>query len=84
MTLGDATSSLGGTKSCWVPLNSDSAQVPRPPLLALSCGVWSAATLCTALAPSFWPLAGSRAFFALGNAAMNPVAFGMIPELFPR
>ena len=23
-------------------------------------------------------------FFALGNAAMNPVAFGMIPELFPK
>jgi len=30
------------------------------------------------------PLAGSRMFFALGNAAMNPVAFGMIPELFPK
>lgn len=29
-------------------------KMPRPPLLALSISMWSAATLCTAYAPSFW------------------------------
>ena len=29
-------------------------KLPRPPLLAVSISMWSAATLCTAYAPSFW------------------------------
>jgi MFS family permease len=46
--------------------------------------LWSAGTALAALSPSYPVLLASRLLYAAGYAFQNPVAFGIIPEIFPR
>ena len=58
--------------------------VDRKNLLALGAATWTAASFMTAHSENFTALLISRGLFAVGNGAQNPVAFSMIPEMFPR
>lgn len=58
--------------------------VDRKNLLAIGAGTWTLASFMTAHSANFSALVLSRGLFAIGNGAQNPVAFSMIPELFPR
>lgn len=58
--------------------------VDRMKFLAAGCVTLTIATAASSAAPEFGTLVASRALYALGNAAQNPVAFSVIPELFPR
>jgi len=58
--------------------------VNRKNLLASGAAIWTTATFMTAHATNYSGLLLSRSLFAIGNGAQNPVAFSMIPELFPR
>jgi predicted MFS family arabinose efflux permease len=58
--------------------------VDRKNLLAMGAGTWTLASFMTAHSANFSALVLSRGLFAIGNGAQNPVAFSMIPELFPR
>lgn len=58
--------------------------VNRKNLLASGAVIWTTATFLTAHATNYSGLLLSRGLFAVGNGAQNPVAFSMIPELFPR
>jgi len=58
--------------------------VNRKNLLACGAATWTAASFMTAHSENFAALVLSRGMFAIGNSPQNPVAFSMIPELFPR
>ena len=58
--------------------------VDRKNLLAAGAATWTMASFMTAHSENFPALVLSRGLFAIGNGAQNPVAFSMIPELFPR
>tara|TARA_B000000441_G_C21447610_1_gene180174 strand:+ start:83 stop:385 length:303 start_codon:yes stop_codon:yes gene_type:complete len=58
--------------------------VNRKNLLACGAATWTAASFMTAHSENFGSLVLSRGLFAIGNSPQNPVAFSMIPELFPR
>lgn len=58
--------------------------VDRKALLASGCMVWSIATFATGQADGYVELCFSRALYAIGQSVQNPVAYAMIPELFPR
>ena len=58
--------------------------VDRKNLLAAGAATWTAASFMTAHSENFTALLISRGLFAVGNGAQNPVAFSMIPEMFPR
>lgn len=55
----------------------------RPPALTLGVSVWSLAMAACALATNFWQLFVGRMFVGVGEAAVNPVAYSMIPDSFP-
>jgi hypothetical protein len=58
--------------------------VDRKALLAAGAAVWSVATFATGHADGYADLCVSRALYAVGQSVQNPVAYAMIPELFPR
>ncbi len=55
----------------------------RPPALAVGVAVWSLAMAACGLATSFWQLFVGRMFVGVGEAAVNPVAYSIIPDSFP-
>lgn len=67
-----------------VPVGAFVDTADRPRLLACGVALWSCGTALAAFAPSYPALLASRCLYAAGYAVQNPVAFGMIAELFPR
>ena len=59
-------------------------KVDRKNLLTAGAATWTLASFMTAHSQNFAALVVSRGLFAIGNGAQNPVAFSMIPEMFPR
>lgn len=55
----------------------------RAPALAVGVGVWSLAMAACGLATNFWQLFVGRMFVGVGEAAVNPVAYSIIPDSFP-
>lgn len=55
----------------------------RPPALAIGVSVWSLAMAACGLATSFWQMFVGRMFVGVGEAAVNPVAYSIIPDSFP-
>ncbi len=66
-----------------VPLGTLADRWSRKKLLAGGIVVWSALTGMAALATSYMMLMFSRLGFAIGEAAVAPVATGWIGDLFP-
>ncbi|CAL6340068.1 unnamed protein product [Bathycoccus prasinos] len=56
----------------------------RKNLLAAGAAIWTAGTVMTANANTFTELLVARIVFAIGNGPQNPIAFSLLPELFPR
>ena len=56
----------------------------RKNLLAAGAAIWTAGTVMTANANTFTELVVARIVFAIGNGPQNPIAFSLLPELFPR
>jgi len=56
----------------------------RKNLLAAGAFIWTAGTVMTANANTFTELVIARIVFAIGNGPQNPIAFSLLPELFPR
>ena len=56
----------------------------RKNLLAAGAAIWTAGTIMTANANTFAELVVARIVFAIGNGPQNPIAFSLLPELFPR
>jgi MFS family permease len=54
----------------------------RPRLIMLGLLVWSAMTAATGLAQSFWQLALTRIFVAVGEATLTPAAVAMLGDVF--
>lgn len=67
-----------------IPIGALADSADRPLFLSGSILLWSLATILTANASNYGTLLLSRVVYAAGYAAQNPIAFGMIPELFPR
>lgn len=53
-------------------------------VIYLGVTIWSLATAAGGLASSFGEMFMSRFFVGVGEAALAPAAFAMIPDLFPR
>ncbi|QKR98401.1 MFS transporter [Sphingomonas sp. CL5.1] len=51
-------------------------------LLAAGIFIWSACTLATAFAPTFWTMAAARAGVGLGEACVVPAAYSLISDYF--
>jgi len=56
----------------------------RKNLLAAGAAIWTAGTVMTANANTFTELVVARIVFAIGNGPQNPIAFSLLPKLFPR
>ena len=59
-------------------------KMDRKNLLAAGSAIWTAGTVMTANANTFAELVIARIVFAIGNGPQNPIAFSLLPELFPR
>jgi MFS family permease len=57
---------------------------PRRGLVMIGVSVWSLATMGCGLARDFWQLALGRFGVGAGEAALNPAAYSMISDAFPR
>jgi len=57
---------------------------PRPKLLALGVGIWSAATALGGLARSFGQLFAARATVGVGEAAYGTIAPALLADYFPK
>ena len=57
---------------------------PRPKLLSLGVGIWSAATALGGLARSFVLLFAARATVGVGEAAYGTIAPALLSDYFPR
>lgn len=55
----------------------------RPKALTLGVSLWSLAMLGCGLATNFWQLFLGRMLVGVGEAAVNPVAYSIIPDSFP-
>ena len=73
------TYSLGG-----LPLGLWIDRGNRKRIIALAIIVWSVATVSCGLVQSFWELFAARVMVGIGEAALLPAAFSMIPDLFRR
>jgi MFS family permease len=60
-----------------------SDHMPRQLVLAACILAWSAATAASGLAANFWQLLLATVAIALGEAALTPVIFSMVPDMFP-
>jgi hypothetical protein len=67
-----------------LPIGLIADRVPRPALLAAGIASWSSLTLLASHAQSFTELLTARVGFAAAQAVQNPIAFALIPDLFPR
>jgi MFS family permease len=57
----------------------------RPRLIACGLFVWSAMTMASGLARSFWQLGLARIFVAVGEATLTPASVAMLGDVFrPR
>jgi MFS family permease len=56
----------------------------RTKLVALGITIWSAATIWTGTAKSFFTLFAARASVGVGEAVLSPAAFSMIGDSFPK
>jgi MFS transporter, Spinster family, sphingosine-1-phosphate transporter len=57
---------------------------PRPKLLALGVGIWSAATALGGIARSFGQLFAARATVGVGEAAYGTIAPALLADYFPK
>lgn len=78
--LGPALAALPAHAACRAPRLTPCPARNRP----AGCLVWSLMSFLGAEAESFDALLACRMLFAAAQALQNPIAFGMIPELFPR
>lgn len=60
-----------------------SDRLPRQLVLAACILAWSAATAASGLAANFSQLLVATVAIALGEAALTPVIFSMVPDMFP-
>jgi hypothetical protein len=67
-----------------LPIGLIADRVPRPALLAAGIASWSSLTLLASHAQTFTELLTARVGFAAAQAVQNPIAFALIPDLFPR
>ncbi|KAL4426365.1 hypothetical protein ABPG77_004659 [Micractinium sp. CCAP 211/92] len=67
-----------------VPMGIIADSTNRPRLLAGGVALWSLLTMAASQSQSFGQLIASRIGFAAAQATCNPVAYSLIPELFPR
>lgn len=67
-----------------LPIGVLADRVPRPALLAAGIASWSSLTLLASHAQSFTELLTARVGFAAAQAVQNPIAFALIPDLFPK
>ena len=55
----------------------------RPVALTVGVSIWSLAMMGCGFATSFWQLFAGRALVGVGEAAVSPVAYSIIPDSFP-
>lgn len=55
----------------------------RRNIIAVACAVWSAMTVLSGLAVSFWQLAAARVGVGIGEAGGTPPAHSMLADLYP-
>ncbi|KAL4430918.1 hypothetical protein ABPG75_006174 [Micractinium tetrahymenae] len=67
-----------------VPMGMIADGTNRPRLLAGGWALWSLLTMAASQSQSFGQLIASRIGFAAAQATCNPVAYSLIPELFPN
>lgn len=66
-----------------IPLGWAADRWPRRRVLLCGIALWSAATMLSGAARSFWSLFAGRAFVGAGEASLYPAAISMIADEFP-
>lgn len=67
-----------------VPMGMVADFTNRPRLLAGGIALWSILNMAASQSQSFGQLIATRIGFAAAQATCNPVAYSLIPELFPK
>jgi len=66
-----------------IPMGWAADRVNRPRLIGAAMLVWTAATACSGLAPSFLALSLCRGVVGIGEAGISPAGISLIGDRFP-